>query len=140
MARLDSLAHQLHAMHQSTSWRVTEPMRQVSTMVSRMRSFARRAPGALARRSAAVVRWRAPGLFRFLVTNAIVRRVYLAVNQPVAAAPVVAVVAQASAPAAAPAPVTALPEIAGPDLYATNTFVSLTHAMQGWNLGRRIDA
>jgi FkbM family methyltransferase len=147
-AQVGILANQLAAIYQSTSWRLTRPLRVVSWTVSsaaghfvRLPGAVVRLPGAVMRRSAALVRRRAPKLYGQIAVSRLARRLYSAVRRSTA-------IAQLSRGAA--------PERHGhfgsddripmllvgrhPVNAVIPTIVSLTSSMCRWNLGSRVDA
>ncbi|QCO19937.1 FkbM family methyltransferase (plasmid) [Azospirillum brasilense] len=128
------LTDNMNALRSSLSWRLTKPLRFLRRILSggraRIRRGLIRTLGALARRAAAVVRWWMPGLFRVMVKSSLVRRIYARANRPIPTE-------LATDGVAAVSPSRSELAVTAPD--NANTLTLLTHAMRGWELGRRID-
>ncbi|AWJ93509.1 hypothetical protein Sp245p_27005 (plasmid) [Azospirillum baldaniorum] len=142
-ALADELTRTLQSLRGSFSWRLTAPLRFWRSAVPlgyrRSRTLLRRVLGALARRSAKAVRWWMPGLFRVLVGNSLIRRIYERMNRPVSVAPAVNAVAVSPAATSRPAGFPAHSEPVDMTIDSRDTSALLTRSMLVWDLGRRID-
>ena len=131
------LAVELDAMRGSTSWRITSPMRGMVNFVRRGAGFVLRVPRAAARRTASIVRARAPALYHRIAVNRKFRRVFYAVgaNRPdqfslIESAPALPA---AGPPAAAAAPLVPM------DVADAATLLVLRDRMRPWTGGARLD-
>jgi len=126
VAHVEILTSQLSAMHQSRSWRLTQPLRFLSRIASSLAEHTHRVPRAVARRSETLLRKRAPRLHRRIAVSRFARRLYFAFARrtDIALAPLVR------------SHVTPKP-VVGPA--GSPTLSSLTSSMRRWSPGRRLD-
>ena len=130
-----NLNAQLAAIKQSTSWRLTRPLRALKSSSAFVSVKIRRLPGAIVRRSAGLVRSTAPKLYQRIAVNRTARRFY-SVVRPLTAAPQINPVSERL-----PVEPRSLPlmDCQPAESGASATLVTLIGSMRTWNLGKRIN-
>jgi hypothetical protein len=73
---VNELTHEISSLRNSTSWRLTRPLRGIGSVVKGGILLVRRIPGVIVRRTARVCRRRAPRLYFKLATTRSVRQLY----------------------------------------------------------------
>ena len=95
---VNQLMRELSSLRKSTSWRLTRPLRGIVYILKGGLSAIRRLPGRVVRRTARVVRLRAPGLYLKLATTRSVRRLYKPFSIPFPSSHLPAALPAASGP------------------------------------------
>ena len=133
---VSQLTAEIDAIHRSTSWRITAPMRTITRTIARIRSLIVRAPGAAARRTGHLVRQRAPRLYAVLSTSRPVRAVYNRAAGPSMLAPRYAARPQSPRPPFS----TGLPNGSArmPAPHSSASEAQFVNALAHWNPGKRV--
>jgi hypothetical protein len=138
VARVEILTKQLSAIQQSSSWRLTRPLREVAWTISWVAERIRRLPRAVVHRSAALVRRKTPKFYERIAVNPLARHFYSVFLLPTAVSHHSLV--QSPSPAVEHVTEGSALNCQFPDNAASPTLVSLTIAMSRWSLGKRIHA
>ncbi len=126
--QVDARQQQLEAIRQSTSWRVTAPLRVVSRACRAVLPALPRMPSMLVHRTARYFRHRFPRLFYRLATNRVARRLFEMFGKP----------SRGHSPLW-PAP-SVRPLRSGADGQNAETLQAMLSGVGRWKLDKRIDA